>query len=91
MWEVPDPDGRTVVLAFGRWRHIVEKHATLRRRRAEVLLAVSDPEDRIPGRRPSEEFFYGRATPPERWIKVVVHFEGSRGHIVTAFPRRWIP
>jgi len=83
MWEVTDSEGRIVVLTFERWRHIVERHESLHRRNGEVLQAVADPEDRLQGRRPGEEWFYGRSAPPEKWIKVVVHFEEDRGQIVT--------
>ena len=91
MWTVTDPNGRTVGLTFERWRHIVERHDALAGRRDEVMRAVSDPEERIPGPKPGEEWFFGAAAPPERWIKVVVHSDEGRGRIVTAFPRRWIP
>jgi len=76
---------------FERWRHIVDKHGELIRQRGGVIEAVAHPAERIPGRKPDEEWFYGREARPNRWIKVVVHYEGDRGLIVTAFPRRLIP
>ena len=61
-----------------------------RRQRTAVLQAVADPEERLPGHAPHEEWFYGRTWRHDRWIRVVVHYEGDRGSIVTAFPRRFI-
>ncbi len=89
MWQTTDPDGRCVVLTFERWRHIVDKHGELRR--SLVLAAVSHPHERLPARKPGQEWFYGRSPRQSRWIRVVVHYEGGRGFIVTAFPRRSIP
>jgi hypothetical protein len=86
-----DPDGRRVALTFERWRHILDRHRELGRNPQAVLAAISHPEERLPGREPSEEWFYGRTTGRGRWIKVVVHFDGDRGLIVTEFPRRSIP
>lgn len=91
MWQTTDPDGRRVALTFERWRHIVDRHRELGRSRRAVLAAVSHPDERLPGREPGEEWFYGRETERGRLIKVVVHFDGGRGLIVTAFPRRSIP
>lgn len=91
VWETTDPDGRRVVLTFERWRHIVDKHGDLVRHRRAVLEAVAQPDERIPGRKRDEEWFYGSDARTNRWIRVVVHYEGDRGHIVTAFPRRLIP
>ncbi len=91
MWETTDPDGRRVVLTFGRWRHILDKHRELGRRRETVLEAVAHPDERLPGRKAQEEWFYRRTAWPSRWIRVVVHYEGDRGLIVTAFPRRLFP
>lgn len=56
-----------------------------------LLLAVADPEERLPGRARNEEWYYARSTRRGTWIKVVVHYDEGRGLIVTAFPRRWIP
>jgi hypothetical protein len=91
MWETTDPDGRRVVLTFSRWRHIVDKHDDMRGQRGVVLRAVSEPEERIPGRGEHEEWFYGRTRRHDRWIRVAVHYEDCQGFIATAFPRRLIP
>jgi len=91
VWETTDPEGRRVVLTFERWRHIVDRHRELRRHRDTVLGAVRDPHERLPARRPSQEWFYGWSPQQVQWIRVVVHYEGDRGFIVTAFPRRSIP
>ena len=90
MWETTDPDGRTVVLTFERWRHILDKHGELEGQLHAVLEAVAGPEERLAGRPPDEDWFYGPGR-PKRWIRVVVHYEGDRGLIVTAFSRRLIP
>ena len=91
MWERTDPDGHVVVLTFEDWRHILERHGDMEGRLETVLDAITDPEERLAWRRPNEEWFYGPSTRPRDWVKVVVHYEGDRGHIVTAFARRWIP
>ena len=91
MWETVDPDGRRVVLSFDRWRHIVERHDELGRRRSAILLAVSHPDRCIPGRWVGEEWFFRRTAHPSRWLKVVVHYERDEGRIMTAFPRRRFP
>lgn len=91
MWETADPEGRRVVLTFGRWRHILDRHGELAGQRGAVLEAVAHPDERLPGRKPNEEWFYGRVARRNQWIRAVVHYEGDRGSIVTAFPRRSIP
>ena len=91
MWETIDPDGRRVVLSFGRWRHILNEHGELGRQRDAVLETVFQPDERLHGRERGEEWFYRRTTAPSRWLKVVVHYEGDVGRIVTAFPRRRFP
>lgn len=42
------------------------------------------------GRHPDETWFYGRGG-PSRFLKVIVHWTGDRGVIVTAFARRRFP
>ncbi len=73
-----------------RWRHVVEGHAEMARYRGRVLSILSSPERVLPGRRPGEEWFYGRGG-PSAWIKVVVHWTNDRGTVVTAFARRRLP
>ena len=91
MWEVVDPDGRRVVLHFGGWRHIAENHPELARHRLALLAVVAEPHERVGGRYAGEEWFYRRGFGPSRLVKVVVHYEGDEGRIVTAFPRRRFP
>ena len=91
MWETVDPEGRRVVLTFAAWRQIVDEHGELEVHRAVVLAAVHNPDRRMTGRSPSEEWHYIATARPRRWIKVVVPYEGRKGRIVTAFPRRRFP
>ena len=91
MWETVDPEERRVVLTFVAWRHIVDEHGELEVYRAAVLKAVRQPDRRTVGRSPAEEWFYLATVRPTRWIKVVVHYEGREGRIVTACPRRRFP
>ncbi|MEX2645347.1 MAG: hypothetical protein WD249_03700 [Gaiellaceae bacterium] len=91
MWETIDPDGRRVVLTHERWRHIVEEHEELGLEPSDILAVVAEPEHRLPGRGPQEEWFYRGGAGPSRWVKVVVHYEQTFGRIVTAFPRRALP
>jgi hypothetical protein len=57
----------------------------------EIVDAVARPDERLPGRAETEEWYYRRDLGPSTWIRVVVHYESGRGLIVTAFPRRSIP
>jgi hypothetical protein len=86
-----DPDGRRVVLTEEVWRHIVHDHPQLRRRLRSVTAAVREPDRRLPGRSPGEEWFFIEGEGPSRWLKVVVHYDEGEGRIVTAFPRRSFP
>jgi hypothetical protein len=45
----------------------------------------------MPGPQDNEEWFYLGGAGPSRWLKAVVHYEGGRGRIVTAFARRSMP
>ncbi len=80
-----------MALSFDGWRHIIERHDDLRAFLTEVLGTVMEPDEWIAGRRPHEEWFYRRDVGPSSWIKVVVHYEGREGRIITAFPRRRFP
>jgi hypothetical protein len=88
---VDDPDGRPVVLTAERWRHVLDGHPELALSREAVLAAVRAPDHRRPGREAGEEWCYLATTRPSRWLKVVVLYEGGRGRILTAFPRRSLP
>jgi len=91
VWETTDPDRRLVVLDRPGWNHIQQKHPDLGVPPQAVLRVVGEPDERMAGRQRGEEWFYRRGTGPSTWIKVVVHYEGNRGLIVTAFPRRSFP
>jgi len=54
------------------------------------MAAVREPDKRLSGLRPDEEWFY-REAGPSAFIRVVVHYDHDRGMIVTAFPRRHFP
>jgi hypothetical protein len=86
-----DPDGRVVELSAERWSHILDGHPELAPHLGSVALAVGTPGKRLSGRREDEEWFYLAGAGPSRWLKVVVHYEGGRGRIVTAFARRSTP
>ena len=86
-----DPDRRPVALDWPGWNHIQQEHPELDVPPEAVLSTVQEPDERIAGRRRGEEWFYRRGIGPSAWIKVVVHCEGDRGLIVTAFPRRSFP
>lgn len=88
--ELRAPDGKPVTLTGERWRHIVDGHPELAVHRDAVLAAVATPARQLPGRRPHETWCYGPGG-PSRCIKVVVHWTGDRGTIVTAFARRRFP
>lgn len=86
-----DPDGRRVELTEERWRHILAGHPELAPHLASVTRAILEPDQRRAGREVGEEWFYLENAGPSRWLKVVVHYEGGRGRIVTAFARRSMP
>lgn len=91
---VADPERRSVELTSERWEHIVDEldgHPELAHYRAEVLRAVSGPDEIRPGRRRNERWYFLRGAGPSRWLQVVVAYEGDRGWIVTAFARRRDP
>jgi hypothetical protein len=90
LWTL-DPDGRRVELTHERWRHIVAGHPELAPHIANVTRAVQEPDRRMSGQRDGEEWFYLEGAGPSRWLKVVVHYEGGLGRIVTAFGRRSMP
>jgi hypothetical protein len=80
-----------VGLTRERWLHILDRHRELRIHRDEILTSVALPDKRLPGREAGEEWFYRRGVGPTLWLKVVVHYEGGEGVILTAFPRRSFP
>jgi len=91
MWETTDSDGRRVVLTSDRWAHIVQTHEELAEDIDAVLRGLAAPTRRRRGRWPDEEWFYVAGAGPTRFVKVVVHYEGDEGRIITAFPRRAFP
>lgn len=91
---VQDPDGRRVELTSERWQHIFDAadgHPELGVHQAEVMRAIQGPDQRHPGRRENEQWFFLRDVGPSRWLQVVVAYEGARGWVVTAFARRKDP
>lgn len=66
-------------------------HPELARHLESVSRAVRTPDRRLSGHQEDEEWFYLAEAGPSRWLKVVVHYEGGRGRIVTAFGRRSMP
>lgn len=91
MWETTDPDGREVVLTDAGWAHVVERHPYIAVGPQDIVDTVARPHQRMPGPTQCEEWFYRRGIGPSASIRVVVHYEGGRGLIITAFPRRSIP
>jgi hypothetical protein len=92
VWETKDPNGRRVVLEWPRLRHIRASHRDLDVTPQTLIEIVCAPDERHPGHDPGEEWFYGEGRGgPSRFVKVVVHYEGVHGRIVTAFPRRSFP
>lgn len=90
-WKTTDPDGREVVLTAERWSHILDRHPNIDVTAEEIVGAATRPDARTDGRERHVEWFYRHRAGPSAWIKVVVHYEGDRGLIVTAFPRRLFP
>jgi hypothetical protein len=88
---VIDPDGVPVDLTDTQWDHICEQRPRLAELRDEILRSVSKPDATAPGKKPNETWFFLRGVGPTAWLRVVVAYEGRRGWIVTAFPRRRYP
>jgi hypothetical protein len=55
------------------------------------MRAVQAPDERRPGRKRNERWFFLRNAGLSRWLHVVVAYEDDRGWIVTAFGRRRDP
>lgn len=88
---VTDPQGRQVDLTDTQWAHILQGRGAAAPSQEEVLQAIRDPHDVLPGRKSNELWYYKADIGPSRWLRVVVAFQGERGFIVTAFPRRTKP
>ena len=73
------------------WRHVRDRHPELAQDRDGVLAAVAAPDAVVAGRVSGEWWFYRRGVGPSRYVKVVVHYVGDEGRIVTAFPRGGFP
>ena len=82
-----DPDGRRVVLSENAWQHIKSEHPNLARKLRQIIAAVREPDRRLRGRHPNEEWFFAAGVRPGLWLQVVVHYEGGEGWIVTAYTR----
>ena len=91
VWETTDPDGRRVRLRPRAWLHILDQHAELHDSRDAILRAVTRPDERLPGRELGEEWYYATGFGGTDRLKIVVHYEGEVGFIVTAFPRSVLP
>jgi hypothetical protein len=88
---VNDPSGVPVDLTDTQWDHICEQRPGLAELRDEILRSISNPDAAAPGKKPNETWFFLRGVGPSEWLRVVVAYEGGRGWIVTAFPRRKFP
>ena len=88
---VVEPDGVSVELTDTQWQHICEQRPALAGLRDEILRAVSKPDTTTAGKRPNETWFFLQGVGRSEWLRVVVAYEGGRGWIVTAFPRRRYP
>ena len=86
-----DHEGRRVELTNTQWAHIAKQRGNRLPPQETILRAVRAPDDVLPGRKPNELWFYLETTSPSGWLRVVVAYDGERGFIVTAFPRRSKP
>jgi hypothetical protein len=83
-----DPDGRRVVLTDEAWGHIKQRHPETSQYVGEIMRAVREPDVRVAGPKPDEEWFFVEWSGPGRWLQVVVHYEHGEGRVKTAFPRQ---
>ena len=68
-----------------------DRHPNLARQMRDVMAAVREPDARLPGRIPAEEWFFAKREREGKWLQVVVHYDGGEGWIVTAFVRISLP
>jgi hypothetical protein len=83
-----DPDGRRVNLTDEHWQYVKSEHPDIAPYLREVMAAVREPDRRSEGRRPDETWFFAESVGPGPWLRVVVHYEGGEGWIVTAHAQR---
>jgi hypothetical protein len=69
----------------------VARHPELAGHVAWLISAVQAPDSVHRGRFPGQEWLYLAEAGPSRWLKVIVDYDGDRGLIITAFPRRAKP
>ena len=87
---VKDRLGRTIVLEQERWDHI-SKHEQLDGHELAVMRAVENADKRRDGNRPDREVIYGKDLGPNRWLAVVVEYDGLQGRVITAYPHEKEP
>ncbi len=73
------------------WDHIKTRHPRLARELENIMVAVHEPDRRMPGRADNETWFFSERPGTLPWLQVVVHYEGGEGWVVTAFRRASLP
>lgn len=81
-----DPDGRRVVLTDERWAHIKRRHPEVTSHLGAVMRAVREPAHRRRDLGAGKESFLADWPGPGKWLRVVVHYDGDDGEVMTAYP-----
>lgn len=84
--DVATPLGVTVHCTETWWRQIAEvKHPAMNGRFAEVVQALTDPDEIRLSRKAADVLRFHRGERP-RWVCVVTRVTGTEGFVVTAYP-----
>ncbi|MCW3018366.1 MAG: hypothetical protein JWN10_674 [Solirubrobacterales bacterium] len=81
-----NPEGHLVQLDQAAWDHVLEEHVEMKDYLAEIMAAITAPDDREPDARAGRERYFRRGG-PLRWIRVVTQLSGTADRVVTAFPQ----
>ncbi len=75
-----------VVLEEARWAHIISGHDAMAEHLPDIEDTISRPHYREPDpRHAGRERLFRQNAGPERWLRVVIAFDGRYDSVVTAF------
>jgi hypothetical protein len=80
-----DPWGRVVVLPEKSMGHIARNHRELDGCELAIITAVENASARCRSKRPGREELFAPNLGPTAWLRVIVAYDGHRGHVITAY------